>query len=291
MPTTGLRATLRAFPRVMGIININDDSFSGDGTLDVGLSLSRAVEMASEGADIVDVGAESARTNREPISVDEEIARLLPFLDAFERACAETRPRDDRQVWPPLLSVNTWRPEVVRTVLETGRVDIVNDLGGLAEETNARLCFEYDAALLVMHTVGRPKEAHLTERYQDIWESLEEFFIDRVARARRVGLGDDQILLDPGIDFAKQREDNLRIYRGLERLEHFDLPVLLPISRKTVIGEVLGIEEPRDRDAGTIACLVRGLAARADIFRVHNVRAAVDCVRVIASIQAEQAVS
>jgi dihydropteroate synthase len=280
-----MKEMLRAFPRVMGIVNINDDSFSGDGTLDVARALATARQMLLDGADVIDVGAESARTNRGPIGVREEIARLLPFLDGFGAICEEIAPRDHRQIWPPLLSVNTWRPEIVAAVLQTGKVDVINDIGGLVDEAHARLCFEYGAALLIMHTVGEPKVPHTTQRYADVWEAMERFFDDRLARARRVGLGDDQLILDPGIDFAKQRDDNLAVYRGLERLQRYDLPVLLPISRKTVIGDVLGLPVPVDRDAGTIACLVRGLVARADLFRVHNVRAVADAVRVIAAIR------
>lgn len=280
-----MKEILKAFPRVMGIVNVNDDSFSGDGTLDVTRALATARRMIGEGADVIDVGAESARTNRGPITVAEEIARLMPFLDGFEAMCAESRPRDAWQIWPPLLSVNTWRPGVVEAVLRTGKVDLINDIGGLVDDDNARLCYEYEAALLLMHTVGEPKVAHTAQRYRNVWDSLEAFFDDRVARARRIGLNDDQIVLDPGIDFAKQRDDNLRIYRDLERLQRYDLPVLLPISRKTVIGEVLALPDPRDRDAGTIACLVRGLVAKADLFRVHNVKAVADSVRVIAAIR------
>jgi len=282
-----MKEILRAFPRVMGIVNINDDSFSGDGTLDVGQALGQALEMAAHGADIIDVGAESARTNRAAIGVTEEIGRLLPFIDSFQTLCAETGPRDEYQIWPPLLSINTWRPEIVEAVLETGRVDIINDIGGLVDDTNARLCFEFNAALLIMHTVGEPKVPHTSQRYHDIWQAMEDFFDNRLARARAIGLSDDQIILDPGIDFAKQCADNLAIYRELERLMRYDLPVLLPISRKTVIGDVLGIASPAERDAGTIACLVRGLVARANIFRVHHVKAVADSVRVIAAIRGE----
>ena len=280
-----MKEILRAFPRVMGIVNINDDSFSGDGTLDVARALGTARRMLLDGADVIDVGAESARTNRSAIGVDEEIARLLPFLDGFEEICAEAVPRDEFQIWPPLLSVNTWRPEIVAAVLATGRVDLINDIGGLVDDTNARLCFEHGAALLIMHTVGEPKMPHTSQRYQDVWEAMEQFFDDRLARARRIGLSDNQLILDPGIDFAKQREDNLAVYRDLERLQRYDLPVLLPISRKTVIGEVLDLPVPADRDAGTIACLVRGLVAKANLFRVHNVKAVADSVRVIAAIR------
>ena len=282
-----MKAALQAFPRVMGIVNVNDDSFSGDGTLDVEHALRQASQMVQDGADIIDVGAESARTNRGAIEIEEEIARLLPFIDSFETVCAEVKPRDELQMWPPLLSVNTWRPEIVEAVLKTGSVDLINDIGGMVEDSNARLCFEFGASLLIMHTVGQPKVAHLEQRYDDIWESLEGFFDDRIAGANKIGLSEDHIVLDPGIDFAKQSEDNLRIFSSLERLQQYGLPVLLPISRKTVIGDVLGIENPRERDAGTVACLVRGLAGGANIFRVHNVKAAADCVRVIAAIRNE----
>lgn len=280
-----MKDQLRSFPRVMGIVNINDDSFSGDGTLDVEAALHQAVQMVIDGADIIDVGAESARTNRIAISETAEIDRLRPFIEAFSAACEELQPRDELQIWPPLLSVNTWRSDIVEAVLKTGKVDIINDIGGLVNDTNARLCFEFGASLLIMHTVGEPKVPHLTQRYEDVWETMLEFFDDRISRARRIGLSDDQIILDPGIDFAKQCDDNLAVYRELERLVSYDLPVLLPISRKTVIGEVLGIDTPAERDAGTIACLVRGLVARADIFRVHHVKAVADSVRVIAAIR------
>ena len=269
----------------MGIVNINDDSFSGDGTLDIGKALRQAMQMASDGADIIDVGAESARTNRSAIGVAEEVSRLLPFIDGYQALCAEASPRDDLQIWPPLLSINTWRPEIVEAVLKTGQVDIINDIGGLVEDTNARLCFEFNAALLIMHTVGEPKIPHTGQRYENIWEAMEAFFDDRLSRARALGLSDDQLIIDPGIDFAKQRVDNLSIYRELERLNRYGLPILMPISRKTVIGDVLGIPAPADRDAGTISCLVRGLVAQANIFRVHNVKAVADSVRVIAAIR------
>ncbi len=282
-----MRDELLTFPRVMGIVNINDDSFSGDGTLDVDLALEQAMRMAQEGADIIDVGAESARTNREAIAVEREVDRLIPFIERFRRSCELIDPRDDLQIWPPLLSINTWRPPVVEAVLQTGACDIINDIGGLVDDTNAKLCFEYECCLLIMHTVGEPKVPHTEQRYQDLWSEMESFFEDRLKRVRTIGLSEDQIILDPGIDFAKQCKDNLEIYREAERLTQFDLPILLPISRKTVIGDVLGIDNPAERDAGTIACLVRGLVAQANIFRVHNVKAVTDSVRVIAAIRGQ----
>ena len=269
----------------MGIVNINDDSFSGDGTLDTSEATQLAGQMIADGADIIDVGAESARTNRREITEAEEIDRLLPFIDRWKSVSEGCAPRFEGQLRPPLLSINTWRPAVVEAVLKTGDVGLVNDIGGLAEGKNAELCAEYGAILLIMHTIGLPKIPHTDQQYEDVWHALHQFFTEKIAMARKAGLSEDQILLDPGIDFAKQKKDNLRIYRELERLHEFGLPILLPVSRKTVVGEALDLPEPLDRDAGTIACLARGIRAGARVFRVHNVRAAAEAVRVLSAIE------
>ncbi len=269
----------------MGIVNLTDDSFSGDGTLDPAEALAHARELLAQGADIIDVGAESARANRGPIPCDEEIARLRPFLEAFPGLSARHPgpPYDGEQLWPPLLSANTWRPEVVEAVLPLG-VDLLNDIGALPDERNARLCAEHGVALVLMHSTGRPKESHLHQDYPDIWAALDAFFSEKIALAERAGLGRDRLLLDPGIDFAKQPADNLRVYRELDRLKKFDRPVLLPVSRKTVIGDVLGIEVPAARDAGTVACVVSGFLRGAAVFRVHNVRATAQTLKVLSAL-------
>jgi len=255
----------------MGILNINDDSFSGDGRLDTDWALSRAAEMISEGADIVDVGGESARTNRAAVDEEVEWSRIAPFVEGFRGIAAP--PRDEEQVFPPLLSVNTWRTAVAARALQAG-CDLLNDMSTLPEDTHARLCAGHGAALLIMHSRGEPKVPRPNENYPDILSELESFFESRIARAVAAGLSRNATLLDPGIDFAKQTADNLRIYRELPRLHRFGRPILLPVSRKSTIGRVLGIENPADRDAGTVACIVAGALRGASIFRVHNVGAA-----------------
>jgi len=254
----------------MGIVNVNEDSFSGDGTGEHGAALARARQQVEGGADILDVGAESARTNRGPVSVGEEIERFRGFFAHWPEVVASCRARDAEQVWPPVVSANTWRPEVVAAVLALG-VELVNDMGGMPVDTNARLCAEAGASLLIMHSVGEPKVPHVSQRWDDVIGSMEEFFRGKLAMAMAAGLAGERIILDPGIDFAKQRDDNLTIYRDLERLQMFGRPILLPVSRKTVIGEVLGLADPRERDAGTIACVVSGMRRGAAIFRVHEV--------------------
>lgn len=271
-------------PAVMGIVNINDDSFSGDGTLDPARALKQAEQMILEGADCIDVGAESARTNRAAIPELAEIERLRPFLDAWASVVERLRPRDAGQIFPPILSVNTWRPAVARAALEMG-AELLNDMGGLSSPENAKICAKHGAALLIMHSVGEPKVPHTHVSYRDVMVELEVFFERRIADAVEAGLGLDQILIDPGIDFAKQRDDNLRIYKELGRLARFERPILLPVSRKTVIGDTLGISNPADRDAGTLACVVAGVAGGATMFRVHNVSAVVGSLRILESLQ------
>lgn len=266
---------------VMGIVNLSADSFSGDGVADLDGALARARQQLVEGADIIDLGAESARTNRGPISEEEEAALLRGFVERWPELRAEFSSEGRR----PLLSLNTWRPAVVREVLPHGG-DLLNDIGGLPTDENARACAESGAALLIMHTVGEPKVPHTHVGYDDVMARLEAFFEKKIAVATWAGVPEEAIVLDPGIDFAKQRADNLRIYRELERLQRFERPILLPVSRKTVIGEVLGLPNAAERDAGTVACLVQGQLRGAHIFRVHHVRAAVQSLRIVEAVQA-----
>lgn len=277
-----------SFPRrplIMGIVNVNDDSFSDDGSLDPELIAQQIRNQAGAGADVIDLGAESARTNREAISSTDEIARLRMVLESWGGVFAGLEPRDGEQVWPPVLSANTWRPEVVEAVLPLG-VELVNDMGALPDDRNARLCAGAGAALLIMHSKGAPKEAHRGEEWQNITEALAEFFREKMDLAGAAGMSPDQLILDPGIDFAKERDDNLTIYRELERIVALGRPVLLPVSRKGVVGDTLGIADPKERDAGTMASIALGVQRGAHLFRVHNVEAAWQCVKVLWEVEA-----
>lgn len=262
-------------PLIMAIVNLCADSFSGDGLTDVQAALDRAQEAIGEGAEIIDIGAESARTNRRAIDEQEEVRILSEFIAGWNARSLGAQ---------AFLSINTWRPAVVREVLPKGG-DLLNDIGALPTPENARVCAETGAALLIMHSVGEPKVPHTHVAYDDIWSRLEEFFAEKLALALAAGLAREATILDPGIDFAKQRDDNLRIYRELERLQRFGRPILLPISRKTVIGDVLNLPNPANRDAGTVACLVQGMMRGAHIFRVHDVRVAVQAARLVDAIE------
>lgn len=268
-------------PLLMGIVNVNDDSFSGDGTLDFGEALAQAKAQIEAGADIIDVGAESARTNREAIPVGEELRRFTGFLEGWQGVIESAKPRDNEQLWPPMLSANTWRPEVIEQLLPMGGIELLNDMSALPDGRNASACAKHGVALLIMHSVGEPKVAHTHQQWKNVMASIKTFFEEKIAMAKAAGLDDTRMVLDPGIEFAKQCDDNLTVYRELGQLQDFGLPVLVPVSRKTVIGEVLGIDEPKERDAGTVACIVASMERGAQMFRVHNVDAAWQAVKVL----------
>ena len=267
-------------PLIMGIVNINDDSFCGDGRLDSQWALEKARELVTQGADIVDVAGESARTNRVAITPAEELGRLLPFLERFDEVWSDIPPRDAEQVFPPLLSINTWRPEVAAIALRTSG-HLLNDLSALHDDRNAQICAQTGAALLIIHAVGTPKIPHTQIFYQNAIDEMLRFFREKILLAQRAGVPHEALVLDPGIDFGKQVDDNLRIFRELDKFLEFGRPLLLPVSRKSVIGEVLGIADPNDRDPATAACIVAGMLRGASLFRVHNVEMA---WRVVVSI-------
>ena len=273
-----------SFPRrplIMGIVNITDDSFSGHGSLDIDHALTLARSHVAAGADIIDVGGESARTNRREIAEEEELARVLPFVRRFSEVSCN--PVDGIQLFPPLLSINSWRPKVAEGVLKVGG-HLLNDMSALPTDENARVAAAHGAALLVMHSVGLPKQKHTHIFYEDVIGTIERFFEEKIHIAMAAGVARDAIVLDPGIDFAKQRLDSLQVYRELNRFKRFERPILLPVSRKTLIGDTLGIADPAERDAGTLACVVAGILRGASIFRVHNVHAVSQALRVICPI-------
>ena len=167
-----------------------------------------------------------------------------------------------------------------RKILPLG-VDILNDIGALSQSDNATICSDHGTALLIMHSIGLPKEPHLGQKYENVIEEINLFFEEKINLATSVRLKAEQILLDPGIDFAKDRAENLNILKNLREFHKHGRPILVPVSRKTVIGEVLSIDDPCSRDAGTVACSVSSIIRGAAILRVHNVKAASQTVKVI----------
>jgi dihydropteroate synthase len=266
---------LGARPWLMGIVNASPDSFS-DGarhaTLDAQLEL--ASELLTAGADILDIGGESASTGRPPVPVQQEIERVVPLV---ERAAGELG---------AIVSVDTYKPAVASAAIAAG-ARIVNDVSGLRDPALAGLCAQTGAALVVMHTQAAPRERMQDpDLYGDIIGEVLAFLRERVALALAAGVASEQLILDPGPDFAKTPAQTIRLLAQVGRLHELGLPLLMAISRKDFIGALTG-RAPRERLAGTLAALAHGLDAGAHIFRVHDVSAVRDYLTVRAALAGE----
>jgi dihydropteroate synthase len=263
---------LGARPLLMGIVNASPDSFS-DGGMHAGLDaqLALAGELQRAGADILDIGGESASTGRPPVGEQEEIARVAPLI---ERVTGELG---------ALVSVDTYKPAVASAAIAAG-AKIVNDVSGLRDPALALLCARSGAALVVMHTRAAPRERlQDPDLYEDIVTEVTDFLAARMALAIDAGCRPEQILLDPGPDFAKTPAQTIRLLRDLDRLHALGRPLLLAISRKDFIG-ALTRRAPRERLAGTLAALAHGVEQGAHIFRLHDVAAAGDFLAVRAAL-------
>ena len=253
-------------PLVMGVLNVTPDSFSDGGRFaDPAAAIRQAERMAAEGADILDIGAESTRPGHRPISADEEWARLQPILPSV---VALGLP----------VSVDTMKASVAETCLSHG-VGIINDVWGLQHDPDmARLVARHDVPLIIMHNRTAADPAI------DILADIEAFFAYSLRLANDAGIKRDHIILDPGIGFGKTPEQSIETLAKLERLEQFGLPLLIGLSRKRFIATV-SPSKPHERLAGSIAANVLAVQAGAAIIRVHDVAETVQALRVIAAIE------
>jgi dihydropteroate synthase len=251
-------------PLIMGIVNIGNDSVADDRSLrTLDAQLEFAMRQRDDGAHIVDIGVQSGRTDTPLISEDDEIGRLIPLVAALTNEGV-------------IVSVDAWRPRVVEAALTAGAA-VINDVSGLADPTLADAAARSGAALVVMHTRAAPKVEHFPG-YEDPMADVIEFLEDRIEVALRRGVDLEQIIVDPGIDFAKTPEESIVVLRRLVELRRFNRPILLAVSRKYFIGMLTG-KGPQERLAGTLAAVEFGVSAGAHIVRVHDVAGVVEFLR------------
>ena len=260
----------------MGIVNASPDSFSDGGRyagLEAQVRLAR--ELLAAGADILDVGGESASTGRPPVPAREEIALVVPLI---ERLAGELG---------ALVSVDTYKPAVARAAVAAG-ARIVNDVSGLRDPELADVCAESGAALVLMHTLRRAARTPAGRRPLRRHHRRGDGLPARAHRARRSRAGSrrEQLMLDPGPDFAKTPAQTIRLLAEVGRLHELGRPLLMAISRKDFIGALTG-RAPRERLAGTLAALAHGVQHGAHVFRVHDVAAAADFLAVRAALARE----
>jgi dihydropteroate synthase len=275
LAAAGRTLALGERPWLMGIVNASPDSFSDAGELvDLDARVERARMLLAQGADVIDVGGESAITRRPPVEVDVEIARVVPLVRRLVEELGA------------IVSVDTYKPAVARAAIAAG-AHVVNDVSGLRDPELADVCAATGAALVLMHTRAAPKQRLQDPAlYDDVFADVRAFLAERMALARARGVRDEQILLDPGPDFAKTPAQTIAVLSRLEELHELGRPLLLAASRKDFVG-ALTARGPRDRLAGTLAAVGFGVDAGAHVLRVHDVEQVAEFLRVRAALRGE----
>jgi len=263
-------------PQVMGVVNVTPDSFSDGGTLyannalSVAAAVDRAALMVQEGASIIDVGGESTRPGADAVSVDEELSRVVPVIAAL-------RARFDVAV-----SIDTSTPQVTTAAAQAG-AGLINDVRALQREGALQAAADTGLPICLMHIQGEPKTMQKEPHYDDLLAEISSYFEARIKACCAVGITPDKLILDPGFGFGKTLQHNLQLLQLLPRLQKFNLPVLVGMSRKSMIGNVLN--KPLDeRVYGGLAVAVMALERGATIVRTHDVGATVDALKMAQAV-------
>lgn len=253
-------------PLVMGIVNLTPDSFSGDGLVgDVDRAIQHAREQLEAGSDILDIGAESSRPGAIPTPEAEELRRLIPVLQEIS-------------TWGVPISVDTYKPKVMAAALQAG-ASMINDIAGLSRQGALEIVGESDCAICVMHMQGEPGTMQQAPRYDDVAGDVRQFLAEKVAHCREVGIADERIVLDPGFGFGKSLEHNLTLFRKLDKLTIDTLPMLIGVSRKSMLGALTG-RPVEQRQAASVAAALIAAQKGAKILRVHDVAATCDALTI-----------
>jgi dihydropteroate synthase len=258
---------------IMGVLNVTPDSFSDGGEFfSADSAVARGMQIAAEGAQIVDVGGESTRPGAEPISEKEELSRVIPVIEKLR----------DKLDLP--ISVDTSKAKVAEAALEAGAC-IVNDVtGGQCDEKMMPLVAKRDAAFIIMHMQGEPRTMQIAPRYLDLISDVSIFFRQQYARAIECGIDPMAIAFDPGIGFGKTPEHNLQLLANVDRLRLENRPLVIGVSRKSFLGKLIGSSEMDARLAPGIAVTSLLRARGAEVFRVHDVKENVNALRVVEAI-------
>jgi dihydropteroate synthase len=259
-------------PLIMGIVNIGNDSVADPLSLDtLDAQVEFAMRQSDAGAHILDIGVQSGRTDTAALPEEQEIERLVPLVQALA----------EREL---VVSVDTWRAGVAEAAIEAGAA-LINDVGGLVDERLADVVGAGGAGLVVMHTCAAPKQAHFP-RYEDATAEILVFLEQRIDLALSRGVAREQIIIDPGLDYAKTPQESIEVLRRLGELRQLDRPILLAVSRKYFIGMLTGAP-PDKRLTGTLAAVDYGVGAGAHIVRVHDVAEVAEFLRVRGALRGE----
>lgn len=255
-------------PQVMGILNVTPDSFSDGGTHNsLNDAVNHAAKLIAEGASIIDIGGESTRPGASDVSIDEELQRVVPVVEAI-------RQRFD--VW---ISVDTSKAQVITESANVG-ASIINDIRSLQEPGALEAAAKTGLPICIMHMQGDPKTMQQSPHYENVMIDVDRFLRENIQRCVDAGIEKNQIILDPGFGFGKNLAHNYQLLAHLSELHHFGLPILAGMSRKSMVGQLLNVP-PQERVAGSVACAVIAAMQGAQIIRVHDVKETVDAMKVV----------
>ena len=261
----------------MGILNVTPDSFSDGGQFHaVDAALEQARRMITEGATIIDIGGESTRPGSDPVSVDEEVERTVPVIEAL------------RKEWNGWISIDTTKSEVAKAALDAG-ADIVNDVSGLRDPAMVTVCAESACAVCVMHMQGTPKTMQQDPSYEDVVGEVRAFFEERLATLSEAGINPECLCFDPGIGFGKTLEHNLALLHSLDSVAPASHPLLLGISRKSFIGMLFEDTAMELRDWPTVALTTKAREQGVMLHRVHEVQPNLQALRMVEAISGDGA--
>ena len=257
-------------PRVMGIVNVTPDSFSDGGKFNRSdKAIAHAMQLVEEGADILDIGGESTRPGATPVPLEEELKRVLPVIKALAQAGVP-------------LSIDTYKPEVMRAAIDSG-VDMVNDVRALQAPNAMEIVAKSHVGVCLMHMQGLPQNMQVDPQYADVVLEVMEFLAARLQAAEAAGISRNRLLLDPGFGFGKRTAHNLTLLNHLSSLQSLGIPLLVGLSRKSVLGQVAGLDVD-ERLHASIAASVLSAIKGANIVRVHDVKPTVDALKVVAAV-------
>ena len=257
---------------IMGILNVTPDSFSDGGKfLDIDKAVKHGIQMAADGAAIIDVGGESTRPGSEPVSTEQQIKRVIPVIKELSN-----------NIKVPI-SIDTYNIEVAIAALEAGAA-MINDITALSDDRMGELAAEYEVPVVLMHMQGTPATMQAEPKYDNVVDEVMEFLLSRAAKTVNLGIPPGRIFIDPGIGFGKTLEHNLLLLRNLEKFVASEFHVLVGASRKSFIGTITGRKNPADRIFGTAATVALCVAAGVSIVRVHDVAEMIDVVKTANSV-------
>lgn len=257
-------------PRIMGIVNVTPDSFSDGGKFNTtDKAVAHAMELVEQGADILDIGGESTRPGATPVPLDEELNRVIPVIKALAQAGVP-------------LSIDTYKPEVMRAAIDAG-VDIVNDVCALQAPNALEIVAASKVGVCLMHMQGRPQTMQVDPQYHDVVAEVSGFLAARLKAAEQAGIACERIVLDPGFGFGKRTEHNLTLLNHLSSLQSLGLPLLIGLSRKSVLGQVVGLSID-ERIHASIAASAVSVMKGANIVRVHDVKPTVDALKIVSAV-------